>query len=128
MIIIDIPSVLEVLPIVLEIERETLLLVIVYCMPGPLCTFIDDFILLINEQPKQCRILIVDNCNLDQMLPENVARVDLLIEPFNLSQCSQHSTHIHGGLLNLVLDTSNSSAVSSLPSPYSEPFDLLFQI
>ena len=43
-IITDIPSVLEVLPVVLEIEKETLLLVIVYyCMSGPLGTFINDF-------------------------------------------------------------------------------------
>ena len=56
MIIIDIPSVLEVLPVILEIEQQTLLLVIVYCIPGPLGTFIDDFILLINELPTQHRI------------------------------------------------------------------------
>ena len=48
-IIIDIPSVLKVLPVVLEIEREILLLVLVYCMSGPLGTLIDDFILLINN-------------------------------------------------------------------------------
>ena len=51
MIIIDIPSVLEVLSVVLEVERETLLLIIMYRMPGSLGTFIDDFILLINELP-----------------------------------------------------------------------------
>ena len=48
---IEIPSVLEVLPIVLEIEKETILLVIVYHMPGPLGSFIGDFISLINELP-----------------------------------------------------------------------------
>ena len=51
MIIIDIPSVLEVLPVVVEIEKETLLLAIVYCIPGPFGTFVDDFILLISELP-----------------------------------------------------------------------------
>ena len=51
MIIIDIPSVLEALPVVVEIEKETLLLVIVYCIPGPFVTFVDDFILLISELP-----------------------------------------------------------------------------
>ena len=48
MIIVDIPSVLDVLLVVLEIEKEMLLLVIVYCMAGPLGTLIDDFILLTN--------------------------------------------------------------------------------
>ena len=42
--VMEIPSVLEVLGIVREIEKETILLVIVYHMPGPLGSFIDDFI------------------------------------------------------------------------------------
>ena len=49
--VIEIPSVLEVLPVALEIEEETFLLVIVYCMSDPLDSFIDDFILLVNELP-----------------------------------------------------------------------------
>ena len=69
-------------------------------MPCPLGTFIDDFILLINELLIQQRILIVGDFNLDQMLPENVAKVDPLIQTFNLSQRSQYSTQIHGGLLD----------------------------
>ena len=44
--VIEIRIVLEVLPIVLEIEEGTFLLVIVYRMSG-LSYFIDDFILLV---------------------------------------------------------------------------------
>ena len=69
------------------------------------------FILLINELPAQHRILIVGDFNLDQVFHENAAKVDPLIESFNLSQRSQYSTHVHRGLFDLVLDTSNSSAV-----------------
>ena len=87
-IIINIASVLEVLPVVLEIEKEALLLVVVYFIPGPFSTFVDDFILLINELPTQHKVLLVGNFNLDQMLPENVAKVDSLIQYFNLSQRS----------------------------------------
>ena len=108
--IIDIPRVLEVFPVALEIEKDTLLLIILCCIPGPLFTlgtFIGDFILLISELPTQHKILIIDDLNLDQMLPENVAKNDPLIQNFNLSQCSQYSTHIQGGLLNVVFDTSN---------------------
>ena len=78
MVIIDIPNVLDVLPVVLEIEEDTLLLVVVYCMSGPLGTLIDHFILLINGLPAQHRILIGANFNLDQMFPESVAKVDPL--------------------------------------------------
>ena len=95
-----------------------------YHMPGSLDTFIDNFILLINELPAQHRILTDGDFNLDQMLSANVAKVDPLIQNFNLSPHSQYSTHIHGGLLNHVLDTSNSNALSSLPSSYSDHFVL----
>ena len=93
-------------------------------MPGSLDTFIDNFILLINELPTQHRILTDGDFNLDQMLSANVAKVDPLIQNFNLSPHSQYSTQIHGGLLNHVLDTSNSNALSSLPSSYSDHFVL----
>ena len=86
MIIIDIPSVLEASQVVLEIEQETLLLVIVYCIPGPLGTSIDHFILLMNELQTKHRILIVGDFNLDQILRENFPKVDPLIQNFNLSQ------------------------------------------
>ena len=73
-------------------------------------------------------MLIVGDFNLDQMLPEDVAKVDPLIQNFNLPQHSQYSTHKHGGILDLVFDTSNSNIVSSLPSAYSDHFVLFFQI
>ena len=79
---------------------------------------------MINELPTQHRILIIGNFNPDQMLPENIAKVDPLIQHFNLSQRSQYSTHIHGRLLDFVFDTSNSNAVSSFPLPCSHHFVL----
>ena len=45
-------------------------------MPGSLGTFIDDFILLINELPTQHRILSGSNFNLDRKLPDNVSKFD----------------------------------------------------
>ena len=91
-------------------------------MPDPLGSFIDDFVLLINELPTQHRMLIVGDFNLGQMLPEHVVKVEPLVQTFNLSQHSQHSTHIHGVILNLVFNTSNLNTVSSLPSSYSDHF------
>ena len=60
-----------VLPIVLEIERDTFLFLIVHCMTGPLGPFIDVIIFLINELPAQHSLLVVS-----QMLSEHVAKVD----------------------------------------------------
>ena len=76
----------------------------------------------------QHRMLIVGDFNLDQMLSKHVARVNPLVQNFKLSQHSQYSTHIHGGILDLVFDTSNSNAVSILSSPFSDHCFLFFQI
>ena len=80
-------------------------------MPGSLCNFIDDFILLIKEQPAQQRTLIIFYFNLYQMMPENIAKVRPFIQNFNLSQPLEYSTHMHKGLLDLGFDASNSNAV-----------------
>ena len=80
----NIPRVLEALSFVLEIERETIFMVKKCCMPGLLGYFIDDFILLVNELPRQHRIFIVGNFNLDQVLPKHVPKVYPLIQNFNV--------------------------------------------
>ena len=126
--VIEIPTALEVLPVVLEIEREAILLVIVYLIPGSLCSLMDDLFSLINELPTQHRMLIVGYFNLDRMLPKHGAKFTPLIENFNLSQLSQSLTQIDGGILDLVFDTSNSNAVSFLSTPFNDYFFLFFQI
>ena len=128
MVIIGNPSVLEALLVVLEIEKKSLLLMIVYLMLSSLGTLIDDSILLISELPTHLRILIVCNFSLDLVLSENFAKVVPLFKNFNLSQRSQYSSHIHRGFLDLGFDTSNSNAASSLPSPYTVQSALFFQI
>ena len=83
---------------------------------------------MIMELPTQHRILIVGDFNVDQMLPQNVAKVLPLAESLNLFQRSSYSTHIHAGILDLVFDTTNFDTVSSMPSPYSDHFILFFRI
>ena len=73
-------SVLQVFPVVLEIEKEALLSVTIYHMPRALGTFIDNFISLISELPTQQRILIVADFNVDQMLPKHVAKDNVYFE------------------------------------------------
>ena len=97
-------------------------------MLSSLGSFIDDFILFMDELPTQHKILIVGDFDLDQMLPEHVSKVSLLIQNFNLSQRSQYSTHVHGEILDLAFSISNSNTVSSFLSPYSDHFVHSFQI
>ena len=73
-------------------------MVVVYRMPGPLGSFIDGCILLINEVLTQHRMLIVGDVNYDHILPEHVAIVDPLIQNFNSSRCSQYPTHYKGNI------------------------------
>ena len=125
-LVINNVSVMRVLPIALEIERDTFLLVIVHCMTGPLGPFIDDIIFLINELPAQHSLLVVGDFNFSKILSEHVAKIDPLIQNFNLSQHSQFSTHIYGAISDMVFDTSNQNIISSLPSPYSDRFVIFF--
>ena len=81
-----------------------------------------NFILLMNESPIEHRILIVGDFNLDQMLPENVANIAPLIQSVDLSERSQYSSDMHGEILDLAFDSSNSNIVSVLPSPCSDHF------
>ena len=124
--VVGVPSIIEILPIVLEINKETFLLAIVRHAPSPVGSFIDDFFLLMDELPIQLMILIVGDFNLDQMLPKNVANIAPLIQ--NLSPRSQYSAHIHEGILDLVFDSSSSNIVSVLHSTYSYQLVLVFQI
>ena len=122
-------NVLEILPVLIEIENERVLLLLVYRKPGPVGNFINDLIDELSQLPTEYRILIVGDFNLDQMLSENVEKINPLITRFKLHQRSQYSTHIHGGILDLVFDNSNCcELVSWIPSPYSDHFLLLIQI
>ena len=80
------------------------------------------------QQRIQHRILTVGDSSLDQMLPENFANIVPLIQSFDLSQRSQHSTHIHGEILDLVFDSSNSNIVSVLPLPYNDHFVIQYDL
>ena len=77
-------------------------------MPCPLRSFIDDFILLINELATEHTMQIVGDFILDQMLPKIVAKVDPLIQNFNLS-CIFNVHNIQliyvGGTLDLLFDS-----------------------
>ena len=73
--VLDIPSTIEILPVVLEINKETFLFLILYQAPGPVGSFIDEYILLMNELPIQHNILIVGDFNLGEMIPKNVVNI-----------------------------------------------------
>ena len=119
---------MEVLTLLIDVNGECILLLLLYRAPGPVGAFIDDLIALLENILEHIlpidRILLVGDFNLDMMLDENIHKTNPLLQRFNLHQRSQYSTHIQGGILDLVFDTNISDSVSWIPSPYSDHFSL----
>ena len=125
---------LEVLPVLLKVDHETIFLVVVYRPPGPIRNFANTFmevldsLIIENQIQEKCRLLIVGDFNLDQMLPEHVTLFEPLCSRFNLFQRSNYSTHIKGGILDLVFDDKRDTDVDWLFSPFSDHFVLLIEL
>ena len=117
-------NVLQMLPVLIEIENEYVLLVLLYRKPGPIGTFIEDLIEQLSELPTEHRTIILGDFNLDLMLRENVDKFAPLVTRFHLYQRSDYTTHINGGILDLVFDNTVKNIVSWIPSPYSDHFIL----
>ena len=124
---------LEILPVLLEINGEILFLVVVYRPNGPIGNFINTLINVMDSLVTENRIqkhrkIIIGDFNWDQMLPEHVTTFTPLCSHFNLHQRSNFSTHIKGGILDLVFDDSRNTTVQWMFSPYSDHFKLLIEL
>ena len=59
-------------------------------------------------------------------MPGNIDVLNEVLPPTTFHQRSQYSTHLHGGILDLVFDDNKSDPVEWIPSPYSDHFILIF--
>ena len=127
-------GVLEILPVLLKVKNEVIFLVVVYRRPGPIGTFVMNIIealdQLLRENPihVEYRTIVIGDFNLDQMLPLHVASLVPFSSHFNLYQRSNYSTHIKGGILDLVFDNRCNTDVQWMFSPYSDHFILLIDL
>jgi hypothetical protein len=125
---------LEILPVLLQIDNEIIFLVLVYRCPGPIGTFVTDItqaieqILRENPVSKEFRTMVLGDFNWDQMLPEHIASLTPFSSHFDLSQRSKYSTHIKGGILDLVFDDKRDDDVQWMFSPFSDHFVLLIDL
>ena len=90
---------LETLTLVLDIKGEHILLILLYCPPGAIYSFVTDLIQLIENvlsTVNVTRILLLGDFNLDQMLQESVNKMHPLTQRFHFHQRSQYSTHVQG--------------------------------
>ena len=124
---LDLICPMEMLPVILEVRQEKILLVVIY-RTGTLRNFVNDILENLNTFPKTQRMVIVGDFNLDQMLDTNVQYIQPLLTEFKLTQRSNYTTHIHGGILDLVFDSSKNKDVLWMPSPYSDHFVLFAQL
>ena len=77
------------------------------------------------EETHHYRTILCGDFNLDQMIHENVDAFQQLREYFNFVQRVKYSTHIHGGILDLVFDQERTEAVQWMPTPYSDHFTII---
>ena len=121
-------DVLQLFPVVVKVENEHILLILVYRPPGPIGNFIQELIHQLGMLPTyKYRTMVVGDFNLDQLLSENVDMLRPLCTQFNFCQRSEYSTHIHGGILDLVFDNGRTEATEWMPSPYSDHFIILYR-
>ena len=126
-------GVLEILPVLLQIDDEIIFLVLVY-RTGPIGNFVDNIIQtmdqILRENPisEEFRTMVIGDFNWDQMLPEHVASLIPFSSHFNLYQRSNYSTHRKGGILDLVFDSKRNNDVEWMFSPFSDHFVLLIDL
>ena len=127
-------GVLEILPVLLQIDVEIIFLVLVYRPPGPIGTFVTNIIhtmdQIMSENPitEEYRTMVIGDFNWDQMLPGHVESLFPFSTHFNLFQRSNYSTHIKGGILDLVFDDKRDNDVQWMFSPFSDHFVLLIDL
>ena len=79
-------------------------------------------------QITQYNIIVLGDFNLDQMLETHVDLFNSLCTQFSLFQRSNYSTHIHGGILDLVFHNKKQDPVEWIPTPYSDHFVLIIDV
>ena len=106
------------------------ILVVIYRKPGT----IGNFFSLLNEElrrlPTGYRTIIVGDFNYDQRLQENRDYINLFFSDIDLLQRTQFSTHIDGGILDLILDSSSNvqNNVEWQPTPFGDHFILYYAL
>ena len=126
-------SQIEIMSALLSIEGEEVLIVLLYRPPSTnqqeIHNFIEDLTFQLNElQINQYNTIVLGDFNLDQMLDAHVDLFNRICTQFSLFQRSNYSTHIHGGILDLVFHNKKQDPVEWIPTPYSDHFVLIIDI
>ena len=114
----------------IEYENCSLIIAIVYRKDGISANqFMVDLIEEIDALPNDCRKIIVGDFNLDVRLQTNKDIIDLFSQQIHMQQKVTYSTHIHGGILDLVFDCNDSKGEADwMPTPFSDHFVIYYNI
>ena len=80
----EISTVLEMLPVLLEVLNKRILLILIYGKIGLLGSFTADLIQSVSELPIENHIKIVGDLNLDQLSTAKISKLEPLLQQFNL--------------------------------------------
>ena len=124
---------MESLSVLMSIEGEQVLVVLVYrptiTTQREIQSFIQELTELLDELHTQdYNTIVLGDFNLDQMLDPNVELFRDICTRFAFTQRSNYSTHIYGGILDLVFHNKKQEPVEWVPSPYSDHFVLTIDV
>ena len=91
-------------------------------------SFMEDLEVEIQAQPANVRKIIVGDFNLDQLLKANEDMVNRYAQQMSMVQKVAYSTHIYGGILDLVMDSEPTGSVDWIPTPFSDHFILYYDV
>ena len=124
---------MELMSVLMSIEGEQVLIVLLYRPPitcqQQIHNFVDELTFQLQElQVNQYNTILLGDFNLDQMHDPFIDLFHHIRTLFSFTQRSLYSTHIHGGILDLVFHNHREEPVEWIPSPYSDHFILIVDI
>ena len=91
--------------------------------------FIQELTLQLEElHVQEYNTVLLGDFNLDQMLNSNIELFHDICTRYMFTQRSNYSTHIYGGILDLVFHNKKQEPVEWIPSPYSDHFVLTIDV
>ena len=91
--------------------------------------FMENLVEEIEALPSEYRKVVVGDFNLDLRLQDNNDLIEYYCHKLDMVQKVDYTTHIHGGILDLVLDTNVSAGSTDLmPTPFSDHFVIYYDV
>ena len=114
----------------IECQGMKIIIIIVY-RPGtyPMQEFLDDLKEEIEALPSEYRKIVVGDFNFDLRLENKELYINNYCHRLNLKQKVNYTTHIKGGILDLIMDCRDSHGFTDwMPTPFSDHFIIYYNL